>query len=60
MDFPIGNACGKNFELSRQELFSSKDIKNEDQIKSYEQLRIASHVITTDCIQSAKFTKHYT
>ena len=57
---PRGNACNNNFELWRQELSSLKDIINEDQIKSYERLRIACHVITTDCIQSAKFTKHYT
>ena len=59
-DFPRGNACNNNFELWRQELSSPKDTINEDQIKSYERLRIACHVITTDCIQSAKFTKHYT
>ena len=60
VDFPIENACSNNFELWRQELSSAKDTINEDQIKSYERLRIACNVITTDCIQSAKFAKHYT
>ena len=60
MDFPIGNACSSNSEFWRQELSSAKDTINEDQIQSYERLRIACNVITTDCIQSAKFTKHYT
>ena len=59
-DFPRGNACNNNFELWRQELSSPKDTINEDQIKSYERLRIACHVITTDCIQSAKFSKYFT
>ena len=59
-DFLIENACNNNFELWRQELSSAKDTINEDQIKSYERLPIAYHAITTDCIQSAKFTKHYT
>ena len=36
---------------------SAKDTINEDQIQSYEWLRVACHVITTDCIQSAKLTK---
>ena len=40
--------------------YSTKDAINKDQIKSYERLRIACHLITTDCIQSAKFTKHDT
>ena len=60
MDLPIGNACSNNSEFWRQELSSAKDTINEDQIKSYELLRIACLVITIDCIQSAKFTKHYT
>ena len=59
-DFPRGNAYNNNFELWLQELSSPKYTINEDQIKSYERLRIACHVITTDYIQSAKFTKHYT
>ena len=41
VDFSIGNACNNNFELWRQELSSAKDTVNEDQIKSYEWLRVA-------------------
>ena len=59
-DFPIGNACNNSFELWRQELYSAKDIISEYQIKSYEWLRIACHVINTDYIQSSKLTERYT
>ena len=44
-DFPIGNAYDNNFELWRQELSSSKDTINEDQIKSYER-GYGSHVMS--------------